>query len=82
MANRNLTELGDCLKCSNFVRGVFWMVDTKKEHERDELHRSILAVADDLRESSYHKPYWFMGKRRRCKGYIIWRWSNMHSWWW
>ena len=33
------------------------MVDTKKEHERDELHRSILAVADDLRGSSYHKPY-------------------------
>ncbi len=27
------------------------MVDTKKEQERDELHRAIWAIADDLRGS-------------------------------
>ena len=26
------------------------MVDTKKEQERDELHRAIWAIADELRE--------------------------------
>lgn len=27
------------------------MVDTKKEQERDELHRAIWAIADELREA-------------------------------
>ena len=33
------------------------MIDNKKEQERDELHRAIWAIADDLRGSWDFKSY-------------------------
>ena len=34
------------------------MIDTKKEQERDELHRAIWAIADELRDGTSKIMFW------------------------